>query len=672
MRRNMLGGETSPYLLQHKDNPVHWQVWGAQTLSLARAENKPILLSVGYAACHWCHVMAHECFEDPAIAALMNDLFIPIKIDREERPDIDTIYQTALALQGQPGGWPLTMFLTPDGHPFWGGTYFPPTPRFGRPSFPEILNTISTVYRQDPQRITNSVASIGRALEDISAPRSGADQPPPSLERIAALVVPNFDPIHGGRQGAPKFPEAPLLSLIWRAHRKTADPDFGQTVRTTLDHICQGGIYDHLGGGFARYATDSAWLVPHFEKMLYDNAQLVTLLTLVWQAKPSPLYAARIEQTISWVLREMTLPGGGFAGSLDADSEGGEGSFYLWTAAEIDALLGPQAENFKKTYGVKPAGNWEGKNILHRLAAMDWAGADEERRLADCRSILMAARAPRPRPATDDKVLTDWNAMMIAALAQAADALQRDDWREAAEKAYGFIMGNLFDGQRLMHSWRQDQCRGGGVLDDYAQMASAAMALFSATGQADYLANARHFVATLERYHWDHANGGYFLTPHDAEDLIMRTRTAHDGATPSGNGTMAEVLARLYHLTGEDVYRQRAEQLIASFANRPPEDYAACAALMCGAELLAGAVQTVIVGGAGDPATGHLRRAAIEAGLPGLVLQRVEPGASLPANHPARAMTGRAQIPTAYVCYGNRCGPPLTDAADLKDALAKL
>ncbi len=671
MRQNMLGGETSPYLLQHKDNPVDWQVWGPETLAMARNEAKPILMSIGYAACHWCHVMAHECFEDPEIAARMNENFINIKIDREERPDLDTIYQTALALFGTQGGWPLTMFLTPEAKPFWGGTYFPPTPRYGRPSFPQVLDTIATAYRDDPDRVANSVASIEQALAQISAPRPGAAQPLPAPERIAALAQPGFDPAHGGRAGAPKFPEAPLLNLIWRAYRRSGDETLAGTVLNTLDHICQGGIYDHLGGGFARYATDAAWLVPHFEKMLYDNAQLIGLLTLAWQARQSPLYAARTRETIDWVMREMTVPDGGFAGSLDADSEGGEGSFYVWTMVEIDTLLGGATENFKKNYGVKPGGNWEGKNILHRLDAIDWAGEDEEARLAEARTILLAARDDRARPGLDDKVLTDWNGMMIAALAQAAEAHQRDDWLEAAIAAYQFIIAKLFHTGRLMHSWRAEVCRGGAILDDYAEMANAALALFSATGRADYLENARHFTELLDRHYWDEANGGYFLTPDDAEDLITRTRTAHDGPTPSGNGTMAGVLARLYHLSGEDAYRRRAEGLIISFSNRDEGDLAAFPTLIQGASLLAQAVQTVIIGPTADPATRRLRRAAIEAALPDLVLQSIEPGTKLGDNHPARAMTEHAKRPTAFVCLGNRCGPPLTDPADLKEALAK-
>ncbi|MDP6173467.1 MAG: thioredoxin domain-containing protein, partial [Rhodospirillales bacterium] len=652
------------------DNPVHWQVWSPETLAQAKKDKKPILLSIGYAACHWCHVMAHECFEDQAIATRMNQLFVNVKIDREERPDLDAIYQTALALMGTQGGWPLTMFLTPDGEPFWGGTYFPSAPNFERPSFPQILDTISSTYAKDPGRITNSVKSISQALEDISLPRTGQGSPPPPLEKVAALALPHYDPHHGGRWGTPKFPEIPLLTLMWRAHRKTGDEATGAIVRTTLDHICQGGIYDHLGGGFARYSTDEAWFAPHFEKMLYDNAQLLGLLSQVWLSNPNPLYEARITETIDWLGREMTMEGGAFAGSLDADSEGAEGLFYVWSAEEIDALLGPEADHFKTVYGVKTQGNWEGKNILHRLDALTWMGKGDEAVLTQSRDKLLAAREHRPRPGLDDKILTDWNGMMIQALTQAGEAMDRTDWLEAATRAYDFVTGHLYDSERLAHSWRHDQCRGGGVLDDYAQMAAAALVLFAATGQLSYLEEARQFTDTLDHHFWDEKNGGYFFTPVDAHDLITRSRTAQDGPSPSGNGIMTENLARLYHLTGIDAYRDRARQLVASFANRPEQEYTAFSTMIAGAGLLDDAIQAVIVGHHEEAATHKLRRAAIEAAQPSMVMQWLEPGAHLPAHHPAHGMAPQAPIPTAFVCYGNRCGPPLTDPADLKEALS--
>src|SRR5262245_55600819 len=398
MTRNNLDGETSPYLLQHRDNPVHWQPWGEAALKRARDESKPILLSVGYAACHWCHVMAHESFENPEIAGLMNELFINIKVDREERPDLDSIYQQALALLRQPGGWPLTMFLTPDGRPFFGGTYFPPEPRYGRPGFPEVLEKISEAFHANANAVAQNAAAIGDALAKLSQPESGDGIPLDIYQPIAERLLSNVDMENGGIGDAPKFPHVPAFELLWRAWLRSHDARYRDAVTLTLIRMCQGGIYDHLGGGFARYTVDAAWLVPHFEKMLYDNAQLLQLLTLVWQETRDKLFSDRIHETIEWTLREMRAspnPQGkrAFASSLDADSEHEEGKFYVCTEAEIDRLLGNDAEFFKTIYDVTPEGNWEHKVILNRTDHPDLASPEEEKELASCRRKLMEARS---------------------------------------------------------------------------------------------------------------------------------------------------------------------------------------------------------------------------------------------------------------------------------------
>jgi len=481
--RNRLGEETSPYLLQHRANPVHWQAWGPGALAEAKRENKPILLSVGYAACHWCHVMAHESFENDEIAGLMNELYVNIKVDREERPDLDSIYQSALALLGQQGGWPLTMFLTPEGQPFWGGTYFPPEERWGRPGFKQVLQGIAAAYRGDPEKVGQNVAALREALAKLAQPQAGSPIAPEILDRIAERLLQEIDPQHGGIGGAPKFPQVPVLELLWRAGKRSGDRRYAEAVHLTLLRMSQGGIYDHLGGGFARYATDAAWLVPHFEKMLYDNAALLELLTHAWQDSHAPLYEQRIRETVGWLLREMRVAPAGdgaasaFASALDADSEGEEGKFYVWREAEIDAALGAQSEIFKQHYDVTPSGNWEGHTILNRSAHPALADAATEAGLAASRAILLNQRDRRVRPGWDDKVLADWNGLMIAALAHAGEVFGETAWLDAARSAFSFVRDQMTSDGRLLHSWRAGRARHPASLDDYVNMAPAYLAL---------------------------------------------------------------------------------------------------------------------------------------------------------------------------------------------------
>ena len=395
MDKNRLGEETSPYLLQHRDNPVHWQPWGEATLAAAKAADRPILLSIGYAACHWCHVMAHESFENPAIAARMNELFVNVKVDREERPDLDQVYQHALALMGEQGGWPLTMFLTPEGEPFWGGTYFPPEARWGRPGFPQLLEAISEAYRAKRDDVAKNVTALRDALQRLGQPEPGGALTRGRLDPIAERLLRETDQINGGIGTAPKFPQCGIFELLWRAWQRTRQPAYRDAVVKALDAMCQGGIYDHLGGGFARYSTDARWLVPHFEKMLYDNAELVDLLTLVWQETKNPLYRQRVEETLGWVEREMMTTGGGFASSLDADSEHEEGKFYVWSKAEIDAVLGTRAALFNRHYDVTSEGNWEGRTILNRIASPELADDATEARI-DRMPVAVASGARLP------------------------------------------------------------------------------------------------------------------------------------------------------------------------------------------------------------------------------------------------------------------------------------
>ncbi|MHC8508041.1 MAG: thioredoxin domain-containing protein [Rhodospirillales bacterium] len=693
---NRLAGETSPYLLQHKNNPAAWRPWDDAALAEARAADKPILLSVGYSACHWCHVMAHESFENPEIAALMNKHYVNIKVDREERPDLDTLYQTALAVMGEQGGWPLTMFLTPELEPFWGGTYFPPSPRFGRPAFPQILSAVAEAFANDPDKIQSNVKAVREAVVRAVRPETGGVIDRAALDAAAGAALRMIDPIHGGTQGAPKFPQVSLFQMLWSAHRRTGSALFKQAVTLTLDKISQGGIYDHVGGGFARYSTDALWLAPHFEKMLYDNALLMTLLTQVWAGTRSPLYAVRIEETAAWLLREMKTGPDlendfAFASAYDADSEGEEGKFYVWSEAEIDAVLGAgeDAALFKQACDVSPEGNWEGHVILNRTARPELLSDADESRLAGCREKLFTARAGRTPPLWDDKVLADWNGLVIRALAEAGAALDRPEWIAAAETAWGFVERHMrgADG-RLRHAWREGRANHPATVEDHANLARAALALHEVTGAAAYLEAARAHAAEADTHYWDAGKDGgkdggedgYFLAAADTPGLIERTKPVHDNAVPAGNGTMLDVLARLWLMTGETAYRERAEAVLAAFAARDAGRLAAQPGYMCAAELLSDAVQVVVVSGAAsgenggendgdnDSAARDLIRAFHRARHPNGVLLRA--ALNIPEGHPAAGkgpVDGRA---AAYVCRGPVCGAPVTDAEDLARALA--
>jgi uncharacterized protein YyaL (SSP411 family) len=666
---NRLADAASPYLLQHASNPVDWMEWGEEAFARARAENKPVLLSVGYAACHWCHVMAHESFENPDIAAIQNELFVSIKVDREERPDIDAIYMNALHLLGQQGGWPLTMFLTAAGEPFWGGTYFPPEGKWGRPGFPEVLRGVAAVYANEPDKVRGNAVALQQGLERASATNPGDGVSPEMLDRVASALLRHFDPVHGGFGSAPKFPNAPVFALILRAWLRTGDTLYETAIRTTLSHICQGGIYDHAGGGFARYSTDAMWLAPHFEKMLYDNAQLVALLTLAWQATGEALYETRIRETVAWMMREMLAPDGGFTAALDADSEGEEGKFYVWDKAEIDRLLGADAAFFNRVYDVTEGGNWEGKTILHRNHAHGAILGDaDEARLTGLRARLLAARDSRVRPGWDDKVLADWNGLAIGALAEAGFVFGEAEWVRAAERAFAAVTAREKDG-RLAHAWRGARVSAGGLLEDYALMADGALTLYEVTGKGEYLAAAERWAATLEAHFRDAEGGGYFHGPDDGETLIVRAKSAADNAVPSGNGAMAGVLTRLALATGDGAYADRAEALIKAMSGDAERNYFSLATLLNGAELAFGATQIVIVGDRAAPDTQMLLEVVRTSATPNRWLAVIAPGVELPPGHPAAAKGQIGGVATAYVCHGQTCSAPVTDAAALRALL---
>ena len=710
MTENLLSGEASPYLLQHKDNPVAWRPWGPAALAEAKAANKPILLSVGYAACHWCHVMAHESFEDEATAAVMNRLFVAIKVDREERPDIDQIYMAALHALGEQGGWPLTMFLTPDGEPIWGGTYFPKTARYGRPAFVDLLEEVARIFRDEPEKVAQNRDAL---MDRLRAPpgSGGVVLDRKLLDAAAGRLAGMIDRERGGIRGAPKFPQASLFAFLWRSAGRTGDATLSDAVRVTLRNICQGGIYDHLGGGFARYSVDDRWLVPHFEKMLYDNAQLVELMTWAWLAgravsprpggeRPEPsaskapgegenrvpghpphpalradlsppgrgdaaLFRDRIAETITWLDREMKTDGSAFAASIDADSEGHEGRFTVWSQAEAMDVLGPEeGAFFASVYDVTPEGNFEGANILNRLGHMARLSDADEERLARARARLLSRRETRVRPATDDKILADWNGLAIAALALAGQSFGRADWIAMAERAYRFILDTMTRDGRLAHAHRNGRSVFPGLATDYAAMIKAALALHAATLDPAHVATAERLAATLRRHHWDSAAAGYFLSADDAEALIVRPRAATDEATPSANSLMAENLVRLWHLTGRDEHRADADALIEASGAAIAGNLFAAVGMLSALDLRLGATDVVIV--APDSVGADALVSAVRAAwTPNTILSLHRDVADLPAGHPAAGKTAVAGRATAYVCRGETCSLPATEAAGL-------
>lgn len=670
---NQLSKETSPYLLQHKDNPVHWWPWGTAAFEEARRTGKPILLSVGYAACHWCHVMAHESFEDEETARLMNELFVNIKVDREERPDVDALYMRALQALGEQGGWPLTMFLTPDGEPFWGGTYFPKTSRYGRPAFPDVLREVARVYREERDKVSHNARHLRQAL----TPKAKEGAPPSITEAVISQMARNLpsviDPVNGGIQGAPKFPNTSIFAFLWRAGLRYDAEICRRAVDVTLTHIAQGGIYDHLGGGFARYAVDDRWLVPHFEKMLYDNALLIDLMTEVWKETRNPLYQVRVAESVGWLLREMVADGGGFASSLDADSEGEEGKFYVWSLEEVFEVLGPDdGAFFAEVYDITAAGNWEGKNIPNRLNNISLRLPEDEERLRTLRIKLLAAREQRVRPGWDDKILADWNGLAIVALAKAACAFDRPDWLAAAKRAYDFVKTHMSDGGRLLHSYRAGRANAPAVATDYANMVAAALELYMIAAEEQFLSDARSWTGIMDRFYWSQEHGGYYLAARDTQDIIIPTLSARDDATPNANATMLSNLMRLYLLTGDSAYEQRAHALVDAFGNEVMQNFVAHAGFLDGLMTVLAPQHIVIVSPGGASGAHAMRGALQEASIPGAVVQMVTDAHALPARSPAHGKTAINGAATAYVCIGPQCAPPVTSASELPETLRKL
>ena len=562
MAPNRLANETSPYLLQHSHNPVDWYPWGPEALSKAHDEDRPIFLSIGYAACHWCHVMERESFENEHTARFLNDHFVPIKVDREERPDLDAIYMDAVQRMTGGGGWPMSVFLTPTGRPFYCGTYFPDQPRHGLPSFTQVLEGIDQAWRERRTEVEQATDALAKSVGAEMAPiQGGSHYGTEALDAALLSLERGFDPRHGGWGGAPKFPQPMTIEFLLRLHVRNGDARPLAMACRTLDAMAAGGIYDHLGGGFARYATDAVWLVPHFEKMLYDNAQLTRVYTHAWQLTGEPRYRTVGEETIGFVLRELRTNDGGFAASLDADTDGEEGATYVWTKEEIDALLGEEAAEFEAAYGVTDNGNWEGRTILVRPT-----GAPDDERLANARRRLLDVRRSRPQPARDGKVLTAWNGLMIGALADAAGAFGRADWADAAAVAANLLLTRARDENgRLSRSWKDGQAKHAGVLEDYANLTDGLLALYAATFDERWFVAARE-LAEIILAHFADPQGGFFDTADDHEALIARPKGLQDNAVPSGGAMTAGVLLRLAALTGEQRYESAASVALTAVA----------------------------------------------------------------------------------------------------------
>jgi uncharacterized protein YyaL (SSP411 family) len=677
-RANRLASETSPYLLQHAHNPVDWYPWGSEALDRAKSEDRPILISIGYAACHWCHVMERESFEDDATAALMNANFICIKVDREERPDLDAIYMDAAQAMTGSGGWPLTAFLTPDGKPFFAGTYFPPVPQHGLPSFQQVLGGITEAWHERREELVTQGAKIAEHIARVGLLSASNEPLTDGITRSAfSRLQQAFDDERGGFGGAPKFPQPMTLEFVLRCAVRGWDPAT-RIVTTTLDRMADGGIYDHLGGGFARYSTDAAWHVPHFEKMLYDNAQLARLYTRAWQVTRDDRYRRVATETLEYLLREMQHAEGGFYSSQDADSEGVEGKFFVWAWDELVALVGPAVA---ACLGATPNGNWEGTNVLWRpravadVAAEHGLSADElAAEVEDARRTLFDVREGRVHPATDDKVLTAWNALAIGALAEAGRVFEEPSYVRAAVRCAEFVMTHLRDERgRLLRSWRNGTAGKPGFADDYAVMASACLTLYETTFELRWFEEAVTLGDELIRLFRDDERGGFFQTGSDAEELVLRPKELYDNATPSGNSVAAEVLLRLALFTGDAAYERAglsALRLIRDAMAGAPTGFGQA---LCALDLYLGPSKEIAI--IGDLSSEDTRALAAEVASsvyrPNVVLAVAAPGderaaLTVPLLRDRDARDGRA---TAYVCERFTCKLPVTEAEQLREQL---
>ena len=668
---NHLAGQTSPYLLQHQFNPVDWYPWGDEALKKAKAENKPIFLSIGYAACHWCHVMERESFENDAIASILNASFVAIKVDREERPDLDEIYMMAVQSMTGQGGWPLNVFLTPEGKPFYGGTYFPPDDRYGRPGFPALLAALKDAWAERHDELVGVASEVALRLS-AATPGPAGLEPVGTAQtaRAAAELASRFDAAWGGFSPAPKFPPHASLALLLREHARTEDAATLSMVTTTLDRMALGGMYDQVGGGFSRYATDERWLVPHFEKMLYDQALLVPVYVDAWRVTGRPLYRRVVLETLDFVRRELTSPEGGFYASLDADSEGHEGRFYVWSPDELKAVLGPEAATaFAAKYGITPAGNFEGKNIPNLLAGA--LGDEDVLRFAPMKAKLLTAREKRLRPATDDKVLTAWNGLMITAFARAYQAFGREEDGRSARRGAEFVLSHLAKGDRLLVSYRAGRAHLNAYLDDYAFLARGLVDLYESAFDRRDLDRAAALTRTMLSRFAD-GSGGFHFTSDDHEAILTRTRSTYDDAIPAGSAVAAEVLLRLSVHLDDAGFRKAGLSTLSAMrplVERVPAGFATL--LNAAAYADRKDVVEIAVAGPRDAAgTRALLAAARGPYLAARALAFFDPGAGASDLALLRGKTLVSGKPAAYVCRNYACDTPIVEPAALTRVLA--
>ncbi len=682
---NRLIFETSPYLLQHAHNPVNWYAWGPEAFAYAMAHDLPILLSVGYSTCHWCHVMERESFEDEEIAGYINANFVAIKVDREERPDVDSVYMTAVQLMTGRGGWPMTVVMSPDKIPFFGGTYFPARDgdRGTRIGFFTLLNRLKTAYTNDREKLKSTGKRLAEAIQKSNAQAAPEELPGHEALHLAAeALTSRFDPQHGGFGRAPKFPRPTTYGLLLRYYRRTGDGNALQMVTRSVEKMMFGGIYDHVGGGFHRYSTDARWLVPHFEKMLYDNAQLVGLLIETYQVTADQRFASVARETLDYVLKEMTSPEGGFYSATDADSEGEEGKFFVWSQKEIDALLGEDAKAIASFYNVTEGGNFEGHNILNRtqplpVVAKSFSMSEEafSKKLQQAKQKLYDARKKRIPPLLDDKILTEWNGQMISAFARAAFALDEPRYQKAAERAADFVWEKLQKDGRLLRAYRNKQAKHNAVLEDYAFQIAGLLDLFEVTGAPKWLERALVLQRTLEKHFWDAKNGAFFGTADDGEPLLVREKPSYDGAQPSGNSAAALNLLRLSELTTQTKYRELAEKTLIAFGENLNRGAMSNPMMGMALEFYHDRPKEVVLvtspGDKGEALRAVLRRSFLpNRALVQVSQQDVESLQKLvPLVEQKRAMNFKA---TAYVCLGQVCKKPTSDPKELQKQLTEV